>query len=93
SVVMAIDRATADAEKGGFQPVPVHLRDTHYAGAEKIGSGMGYKYPHDFPGHYVKQQYAPLEARGMPYYTPSDQGQEEKLRQRRRERGISDPID
>lgn len=86
SVVCAVDAAFADAEKGGFQPVPVHLRDTHYAGADKLGSGVGYKYPHDYPGHYVKQQYAPLEARGMPYYTPSDQGQEEKLRLRRRER-------
>ena len=90
SVVMAIDRAMADAEKGGFQPVPIHLRDTHYAGHEKIGSGAGYKYPHDFPGHWVKQQYAPLEARGMPYYVPSDQGQEERLRERRKLRGIDD---
>jgi len=86
SVIMAIDKAMADAEKGGFQPVPVHLRDTHYAGADKLGSGMGYKYPHDYPGHYVRQQYAPGEARGMPYYEPSDQGQEEKLRLRRWER-------
>ena len=51
SVVMAIDRAMADAEKGGFQPVPQHLRDTHYVGSDKIGSGLGYKYPHDYPGH------------------------------------------
>ena len=90
SVVMAVDRAFADAEKGGFQPVPQHLRDTHYAGHEKIGSGEGYKYPHDYPGHYVAQQYAPLEARGFPYYVPSDQGQEEKLRLRRKERGFKD---
>lgn len=84
SVVMAIDRATADAEKGGFQPVPVHLRDTHYSGCEKLGSGDGYLYPHEFPYHYVKQQYAPLEAKGMPYYVPSDQGQEEKIGERKR---------
>ena len=90
SVVMAVDTALADAEKGGFGPVPVHLRDTHYGGHERIGSGEGYKYPHDYPGHYVAQQYAPLEARGFPYYVPSDQGQEEKLRLRRRERGFKD---
>lgn len=90
SVVMAVDRAFADAEKGGFQPVPQHLRDTHYAGHEKIGSGEGYRYPHDYPGHYVPQQYAPVEARGFPYYVPSDQGQEEKLRLRRKQRGIED---
>lgn len=88
SVVMAVDRAFADAEKGGFQPVPTHLRDTHYAGSERLGSGLGYKYPHDYPGHYVRQQYLPLEAGGLPYYEPSDQGQEQKLRARRAERGI-----
>lgn len=87
SVVMAIDAATQDAERGGFQPVPVHLRDTHYQGAQRLGSGQGYKYPHDFPGHYVDQQYAPLEAKGMPYYRPSDQGQEARLREIRRLRG------
>ena len=90
SVVMAIDAATQDAEKGGFQPVPVHLRDTHYQGAQRLGSGQGYKYPHDFPGHYVDQQYAPLEAKGMPYYQPSDQGQEARLREIRRLRGKKD---
>ena len=82
SVVMAMDKSAADAEKGNFQPVPVHLRDTHYSGSQRIGSGQGYKYPHDYPGHYVRQQYAPTEARGMPYYVPSDQGQELKLAQR-----------
>ena len=90
SVVMAIDAATQDAERGGFQPVPVHLRDTHYQGAQRLGSGQGYKYPHDFPGHYVDQQYAPLEAKGMPYYRPSDQGQEARLREIRRLRGKKD---
>ena len=68
--------------------MPVHLRDTHYAGSDRLGSGAGYKYPHDYPGHYVRQQYLPLEAGGLPYYQPSDQGQEEKLRARRAERGM-----
>jgi putative ATPase len=81
----------ADAEKGGFQPVPAHLRDTHYQGYERIGSGKGYLYPHDFPGHFVKQDYMPEEVRGHRYYIPSDQGQELKLRERRRTRGIVDP--
>lgn len=90
SVVMAIDAATQDAERGGFQPVPVHLRDTHYQGAQRLGSGQGYKYPHDYPEHYVEQQYAPLEAGGMPYYRPSDQGQEARLREIRRRRGKMD---
>ncbi len=81
SVVMAIDAAAADAGKGGFGPVPVHLRDTHYKGAGRLQSGEGYKYPHDFPGHYVKQEYMPPEVRGQVYYKPSDQGHEEKIRQ------------
>ncbi len=76
SVCAAVDAAFADAEKGGFGAVPVHLRDTHYAGHERIGSGDGYKYPHDFPGHWVKQEYMPPEARGRKYYQPSDMGHE-----------------
>lgn len=76
SVVMAIDEAMADAEKGGYGPVPVHLRDTHYAGSERIGSGQGYKYPHDFPGHWVQQEYMPPEVKGKKYYRPSDMGHE-----------------
>lgn len=87
AVVMAIDRAMEDAKKGGYQSVPVHLRDTHYAGADKLGSGEGYKYAHDYPDHYVKQQYAPLEAGGMPYYLPSDQGCEKEIRAIRLSRG------
>jgi len=76
SVSSAVDAAFADAQKGGFGAVPVHLRDTHYAGHERIGSGDGYKYPHDFPGHWVKQEYMPPEARGRKYYHPSDMGHE-----------------
>ncbi|MBQ9951624.1 MAG: replication-associated recombination protein A [Clostridia bacterium] len=93
SVVMAIDRAMADAQKGGFQSVPVHLRDTHYKGADKIGSGEGYQYPHDYPGHWLEQQYAPLEAQGMPYYVPSEQGFEGEIRKIRRTRNKIDPDD
>ncbi len=91
SVIRAVSDAMADAEKGGFQPVPQHLRDTHYKGHERIGSGKGYLYPHDYPGHYVKQNYMPQESAGHRYYIPSDQGQELKLRERRRTRGIIDP--
>ena len=91
SVVMALDQSVADAEKGGFGPVPTHLRDTHYAGHERLGSGAEYKYPHDFPGHWVRQEYMPPEVKGRRYYIPSDQGQELKLRERRKLRGIVDP--
>ena len=91
SVCVAVDAAMADAEKGGFGPVPIHLRDTHYAGHERLGSGAQYQYPHDFPGHWVKQEYMPPEVKGRRYYIPSDQGQELKLRERRKLRGIIDP--
>ena len=90
SVVMALDACVADAQQGSFGPVPVHLRDTHYAGHERVGAGGDYKYPHDYPGHWVEQEYMPPEVRGRRYYTPSDQGQELKLRERRRLRGIRD---
>ena len=93
SVAMAIDAAMADARKGGFRGVPVHLRDTHYKGAASLGHGDGYLYPHDFPGHYVKQDYAPPEAGGMPYYTPSEQGFEQEIRALRQIRGIEDAPD
>ncbi len=86
SVVMAIERAWADAEKGEYQNVPVHLRDTHYKGADKLGSGEGYLYPHDFSGHYIHQRYAPLEAEGLPYYEPSNEGYENEIRRLRAKR-------
>ena len=93
AVVMALDSSVADAQKGGFGPVPVHLRDTHYAGHERIGSGAQYKYPHDYPGHWIQQEYMPPEVKGRRYYIPSNQGQEAKQRERRRLRGIVDPAD
>ena len=80
SVCVAIDAAMADAEKGGYGAVPVHLRDTHYAGHDRIGSGDGYKYPHDYPGHYVRQNYMPVELQGKKYYFPSDMGHEATIR-------------
>lgn len=92
SVVMALDQSVADAEKGGFGPVPAYLRDTHYSGNERVGAkGDQYKYPHDYPGHFVQQEYMPPEVKGRRYYIPSDQGQELKLRERRRTRGVIDP--
>ena len=80
SVSAAVDMAMQDAEKGGFGPVPVHLRDTHYQGHERLGSGEGYLYPHDFPGHWVRQAYMPPECQGKRYYQPSDMGHEATIR-------------
>ncbi|MFR4008186.1 MAG: hypothetical protein ACLT0Y_01890 [Christensenellales bacterium] len=63
----------------------LHLRDTHYKGAEKLGNGSGYLYPHDFPGHWVKQEYMPLSVREDRYYLPSEMGQERKIAERHRQ--------
>ena len=90
SVVMALDASVADAEQGGFGPVPVYLRDTHYSGHTRINPGAQYQYPHDYPGHWVAQEYMPPEVKGRRYYIPSDQGQELKLRERRKLRGLND---
>ena len=83
SVVMAIDRAMKDAEKGNYAAVPTHLRDTHYAGADRLGSGAGYVYPHEYPGHWYPQKYLPDDARGTPYY---ELGGEERIRAMRKYR-------
>lgn len=91
SVCMAVDEALADAEKGGFGPVPVHLRDTHYAGHERLGSGEGYKYPHDFPGHWVRQEYMPPEVRGKKYYRPTEMGHEATIMKNQQVREGSKP--
>ena len=91
SVSAAVEAAFADAEHSGCEGVPVHLRDTHYKGAGRLGHGEGYRYPHDYPGHYVEQQYAPPEAGGMPYYVPSEQGFERDIRALRKTRGFQDP--
>ena len=80
SVVTAIDAAMADAEASYQQPVPAHLRDTHYRGAQNLGNGKGYIYPHDLPAHYVKQQYLPDELVGKKYYVPSEMGSEAKIK-------------
>ncbi len=85
SVAVAVDAAFANATTGQ-DAVPVHLRDTHYKGAAQLGFGAGYKYPHDYPGHYVRQAYAPVGVEGLPYYVPSDQGFEKEIERRRRER-------
>ena len=62
-------------------PVPAHLQDKHYKGAEKLGHGLGYKYAHDYPNHYVTQQYLPDGMEGMRFYGPSENGYEKKIRE------------
>lgn len=79
SVIRAIDAAMSDVRNRPTGEVPLHLRDTHYAGAKKLGHGRGYKYPHDYPGHWVAQQYLPDELVGRRYYEPTRQGQEASI--------------
>ena len=73
--------AAMDSVKRTRTTVPVHLQDAHYGGHEKLGHGMGYKYAHDYPNHYVKQQYLPDEIRGEKFYELSDMGYEKKLKE------------
>ena len=80
SVLMAIEGAMADAEASYQQPVPAHLRDTHYKGASSLGNGKGYVYPHDLPDHYLKQQSLPDNLKGHVYYRPSEMGAEAKIK-------------
>lgn len=75
---MAIDKAMANVSKVKTT-VPPHLQDSHYSGAEKLGRGTGYKYAHDYPGHYVKQQYLPSEILGEVFYEPDGNGYEKVI--------------
>lgn len=79
---LAINHALKDIEKKRTGGVPLHLRDGHYKGAEKLGHGKGYKYPHDFKDGYVKQQYLPDELQGTVYYKPSEYGYEKTIKDR-----------
>ena len=60
--------------------VPVHLQDAHYKGSAKLGHGIGYKYAHDYPNHYVKQQYLPDEIKDAVFYEASDNGYEQTIK-------------
>lgn len=62
-------------------PVPAHLQDKHYKGAEKLGHGLGYKYAHDYPNHYVEQQYLPDEIKNARFYEPGDLGYEKQIKE------------
>ena len=75
----AIGDAMSAVQQYGDLPVPAHLMDAHYKGAAKLGHGLDYKYSHDYPNHYVQQQYLPYELTGKQFYVPSDQGYEKKI--------------
>lgn len=75
----AIDAALSDIRNGTVLPVPTHLKDSHYSGAKTLGHGKGYQYPHDFPGHFVPQDYL---GAARSYYHPTEQGFEQRLKER-----------
>lgn len=74
--------AAMEAVKSTTTTVPVHLKDRHYKGAAKLGHGEGYLYAHDYPEHYVKQQYLPDEIIGKTFYHPTDIGYEKEIAER-----------
>ena len=76
---MAVFNA-AESVKSVRTTVPPHLQDSHYKGAAKLGHGMGYKYAHDYPNHYVEQQYLPTEILGSRFYEPTENGYEKNIR-------------
>ncbi|UUX34220.1 replication-associated recombination protein A [Fundicoccus culcitae] len=76
--VRAINEATADIQKGNVGQVPDHLRDAHYSGADKLGRGVEYLYPHDFPNHWVKQQYLPDKLKHKQYFKAEPTGKYEE---------------
>lgn len=72
--------AAMDCVKKVKTTVPVHLQDAHYGGHEQLGHGIGYRYAHDYPNHYVKQQYLPDEIVGSSFYEPGDLGYEKTIK-------------
>lgn len=74
SAMAAIDGAVSDIRSGNYGDVPLHLKDAHYQGAKKLGRGVTYKYPHDFPNDWVKQQYLPDKIKNAQYYHPKENG-------------------
>jgi putative ATPase len=79
AVILAVDAALDDVRRGLAGPVPAYLRDTHYKGAQQIGHGKGYQYPHDLPGGVAAQQYAPDSVADRTYYRPTRYGAESRL--------------
>ena len=80
AAVNAISKAMEVVKTTKTPPVPTHLQDAHYRGSAKLGHGIGYKYAHDYPNHYVKQQYLPDEIKDAVFYEASDNGYEQTIK-------------
>ena len=80
AAICAIDDALADIKSGNAGDIPSYLKDGHYDGAQKLGNAIGYKYPHSYPGNYVKQQYLPNNLKDKKYYNPGSNATEDKFK-------------
>ncbi|WP_125154667.1 replication-associated recombination protein A [Clostridium rectalis] len=80
SVINAIDKALDDIKNKDVGEIPSHLRDSHYKGADKLGRGIEYRYPHDYKKHYVNQDYLPKNIEDVIYYVPCKNKMEDKIR-------------
>lgn len=78
---VAIELASEAVKNTPNVTIPVHLKDAHYKGSAKLGHGEGYVYPHNYPKHYVRQQYMPYELQGTQFYKPGDIGYEKKIQE------------
>lgn len=86
AVITGIDQALSAVETYRLEPPPLAMRDAHYAGAKQLGHGEGYKFPHNYPNHWVAQQYLPDALSEASFYAPSDQGLEPTLWRKLNER-------
>ena len=78
---MAVFQAMNTVRNTKTAPIPVHLQDAHYKGSQKLGHGTGYLYAHDYPNHYVKQQYLPDGLTESHFYEPTENGYEKKIKE------------
>jgi len=88
AVIKGIDAALHDVQHREIGEVPMHLRDTHYQGAKKLGHGTEYLYPQSYPGNFVPQQYLPDELQGTRYYHPTENGLEKNILDRLKKHGL-----
>ena len=78
SAYVAIDKALSDLRQNGNLAIPRHLRDGHYAGSKELGNAQDYKYPHNYPGNWVQQDYLPEKIKNADYFTPNENGKYER---------------
>ena len=78
SAYVAMDKALSDLRQNGNLAIPRHLRDGHYAGSKELGNAQDYKYPHNYPGNWVQQDYLPEKIKNADYFTPNENGKYER---------------